>query len=126
MGMQLCKICGKKYRTGRLVFIMGANGRLKGARVCTPCADSGVTVVAAKATQLCSHGRCGNAPTVCVVHAIDKERADKGKDVGGAVKALEAQLKMKLNVRGDFVSDHTRGEAEQLENDIAFLKSGRW
>ncbi len=132
MAMQTCKVCGKQYRTGRLVFIMSNDGRLKGARVCQGCADGGVTVVAKKPIDFCTYGGrsgCDRPATMCHVHAVASIRGDNAKGVEGAIKALEAQsVAISRTAPGSQsnADDFTLGKAEAYDNIIAFLKEGRW
>lgn len=111
--MKNCKLCGRQYRTGRIAFVM-AEGGLKGARVCQPCANAGVLLVAAR-------------PVV-------RKPAEKGPPASAEVlKLLKAQLKAAKAIPTNGLEGSTalgtdqfiEGKIEGLENAIDALEGKR-
>jgi hypothetical protein len=133
--MTTCKTCGKSARKTVLAFIMGAGGKLRGARVCQDCErQRGVTIVVAPEVAICG---CGKPATKCGGCSQDKATRDKGRDVGGAIKALRTQLGMYQNVElppalklddetSKLAAEFRAGKIEGYENAIHVLEGGRW
>src|ERR1700691_841535 len=106
-----CPACGREFRKGSIVVLFDAHGKRKGARVCQPCADGGMTVVAVRV-----------APKVTKAPAKDE------KDVWLVGVIRQLQTYGKLSEVSSKVSEEAaereffRGRAEGLEVAIVLLK----
>ncbi len=114
--MKRCPACGKEFRKGSIVVLFGASGKRKGARVCQPCADGGMTVVSERVAPKVTKGPA---------------KGEKGEWLAGVIRQLQTYGKLSEKSSQDTSGsvDGTdraffRGRAEGLEVAIVLLKRG--